>query len=148
MLNGKNFGQAIDTAIRLKLANGSAKSKADIARHFGIKPPSLADWVKKGSVAKDKLPELWRYFADVAGPAHWGLSSGEWPSELSETRSDECTSTTETKAIPTAKVTKRDLQINAINKLLITIADEGLAVVLDKAEEMQRKYPIESRKQA
>lgn len=67
----------------MKLASGSVRTKAEVARHFGMQPPSLADWVKKGSVAKDKLPELWRYFSDVAGPDHWGLSPEEWPSGLS-----------------------------------------------------------------
>ena len=84
MLKGKDFGKAIGEAIDLKLKNGSVASKADIARHFGMKPPSLSDWVKKGSVAKDKLPELWRYFSDVVGPAHWDLTPQEWPAGLSE----------------------------------------------------------------
>ena len=83
MLKSKDFGAAISEAIQRKLDSGSAKSKAEIARHFGMQPPSLSDWVKKGSVAKDKLPELWRYFSDVAGPDHWGLSASEWPSGLS-----------------------------------------------------------------
>jgi hypothetical protein len=82
MLKGKDFGAAIAAAIEKKLANGSVKSKAAIARHFEMKPSSLADWVKKGSVSKDKLPELWRYFSDVAGPKHWGMTEDEWPSGL------------------------------------------------------------------
>lgn len=140
MLNGKEFGQAIDTAIRLKLENRSAKSKAEIARHFKIKPPSLADWVKKGSVAKDKLPEVWRYFSDVAGPAHWGMSPGEWPAELT------ISPTVTPKTVPV--LSKREANIKAITDLLQAMTDEGLAVILDKAEEMQRKYPVESRKRA
>lgn len=82
MLKGKDFGAAIGEAIKLKLERGSVASKAEIARHFGMKPPSLSDWVKKGSVAKDKLPELWRYFADVVGADHWNLSPEEWPAGL------------------------------------------------------------------
>ena len=46
------------------------------------------DWVKKGSVSKDKLPDLWRYFSDVVGPSHWGLSSSEWPSGLTQKASE------------------------------------------------------------
>lgn len=84
MLKGKDFGEAIGKAIDLKLRKGSAASKAEIARHFGMKPPSLSDWVKKGSVAKDKLPELWRYFSDVVGPAHWDLTPDEWPAGLTD----------------------------------------------------------------
>lgn len=84
MLKGKDFGEAIGKAIDLKLRKGFAASKAEIARHFGMKPPSLSDWVKKGSVAKDKLPELWRYFSDVVGPAHWDLTPDEWPAGLTD----------------------------------------------------------------
>jgi len=85
MLKGKEFGQAIGKAIDLKLKSGSADSKAAIARHFKMQPPSLADWVKKGAVSKDKLPELWRYFSDVVGPEHWGLTKSEWPAGLTDT---------------------------------------------------------------
>ncbi|MFC0257551.1 LexA family transcriptional repressor [Achromobacter marplatensis] len=77
MLNGKDLGAAIKTAIELKLASGGAVSQAAIARHFNVKPPSIHDWIKKGSISKDKLPELWRYFSDVVGPEHWGLKA--WP---------------------------------------------------------------------
>jgi len=77
MLNGTELGQAIDRAIKKKVSSGSIKSKSDVARHFRIKTPSVYDWIKKGSISKDKLPELWRYFSDVAGPEHWGLEA--WP---------------------------------------------------------------------
>lgn len=77
MLNGKELGQAIEAAYKMKKDTGVISSKADVARHFGIKTPSVYDWVKKGSISKDKLPELWAYFSDVAGPEHWGLS--DWP---------------------------------------------------------------------
>lgn len=84
MLKGRDFGAAIGVAIQKKIDARAVKSKADIARHFGMKPPSLSDWVKKGSVAKDKLPELWRYFSDVVGAEHWGMSDDEWPLGLSD----------------------------------------------------------------
>lgn len=73
MLSGKELGLAIEQAINKKLALGTARTKAEIARHFEIKPPSIHDWIKKGSISKDKLPELWKYFSDVVGPEHWGL---------------------------------------------------------------------------
>lgn len=82
MLKGIEFGMAIKKAIEMKILSGAARSKAEIARHFGVKPPSIADWEKKGSVSKDKLPELWRYFSDVVGPAHWGMRESEWPAGL------------------------------------------------------------------
>lgn len=73
MLNGKDLGRAIEQAINKKLSSGSVKSKTEIARHFNVKLPSIYDWIKKGSISKDKLPELWSYFSDVVGPEHWGL---------------------------------------------------------------------------
>ncbi|MGQ3092431.1 MAG: hypothetical protein ACT6RP_03185 [Roseateles sp.] len=50
-------------------------SKAKLAEDFGVKAPSVQDWVNKGTIDKAKLPKLWAYFADVAGPSHWGLAS-------------------------------------------------------------------------
>ncbi|HHH1259006.1 TPA: hypothetical protein ACPZRQ_003575 [Yersinia enterocolitica] len=73
MLSGKELGHAIELAINKKISSGAIKTKAEVARHFKIKPPSIHDWIKKGSISKDKLPELWNYFSDVAGPEHWGL---------------------------------------------------------------------------
>jgi len=73
MLSGKELGHAIEQAINRKISSGAVKTKAEIARHFKIKPPSIHDWIKKGSISKDKLPELWGYFSDVVGPEHWGL---------------------------------------------------------------------------
>ncbi len=81
MLKGEKLGQAIKQAIELKKASGAVKTKVEIANHFGVKPPSVADWEKKGSIAKDKLPELWRYFSDVVGPDHWGMA--DWPQTAS-----------------------------------------------------------------
>lgn len=77
MLNGKELGAAIKTAIQLKIDTGAIRSKADVAAHFGVKTPSIYDWIKKGSISKDKLPELWRYFSDVVTPSHWGLSQDQ-----------------------------------------------------------------------
>lgn len=73
MLKGKELGTAIEQAINLKIAKGVIVSKADVAKHFGIKTPSIYDWIKKGSISKDKLVKLWDYFSDVVGPEHWGV---------------------------------------------------------------------------
>lgn len=69
MLTGKKLGAALLTAIELK-----GVTKAEVARHFKVKPPSVQDWVKNGTISKDKLPAMWDYFAQVVGPEHWGLS--------------------------------------------------------------------------
>jgi len=75
MLNGKELGRAIEKAIDLKIESGAINSKADVARHFDIKAPSVHEWIKTGSISKDKLGKLWAYFSDVVGPDHWGLSN-------------------------------------------------------------------------
>lgn len=82
MLKGKDFGAAIGSAIQMKLDLGVVRSKAEIARHFKVTPPSVEDWINKGSIQKDRLPELWRFFSDVAGPEHWGMTPAEWPAGL------------------------------------------------------------------
>lgn len=79
MLKGQEFGAAIREAIKMKIASGAIRSQADVARHFSVKPPSVSDWIKKGSIEKSRLPELWRYFSDVAGPDHWGMQAKDWP---------------------------------------------------------------------
>lgn len=69
MLTGTELGAAIESA-RLK----KGISKRALALHFGVEPPSIQDWVKRGTIDKAKLPELWKFFSDVVGPAHWGLA--------------------------------------------------------------------------
>ena len=82
MLKGKELGAAIGRAIALKKANGTLRTKIEVAEHFGVKPPAISDWCTRGTISKDKLPELWKFFADVAGPDHWGMDESEWPAGL------------------------------------------------------------------
>lgn len=78
MYTGKQLGEAIRLAIEKKMARWPELRKRDIAQHFGIKEPSIADWIKKGSIQKEKLPKLWAYFADVVGMSHWGLTAEDF----------------------------------------------------------------------
>lgn len=71
MLTGQELGRAIGEAILRK-----GVSKTAVAKHFGIKGPSIYDWIKHGRVGKQHLNELVRYFSDVVGPEHWGLTPG------------------------------------------------------------------------
>lgn len=68
MLTGAELGKAIEAARQLK-----GVTKVAMAAHFGVRPPSIQDWVKRGTVDKAKLSALWEYFSDVVGPEHWGL---------------------------------------------------------------------------
>jgi hypothetical protein len=70
MLTGIELGQAIEAA-RLK----KGITKKALAEHFGVKPPTIQDWVNRGTISKEKLPGLWALFANVVGPEHWGLTA-------------------------------------------------------------------------
>ena len=70
MLTGSELGAAIESARKKK-----GVTKRALALAFGVSPPSVQDWVKRGTIDKDKLSKLWTYFSDVAGPEHWGLEA-------------------------------------------------------------------------
>lgn len=91
MLTGKELGDALRIAIERKssLMEGRGEGrllKKDIAAHFGVKPPSLQDWINFGRIGKQHLNELVAYFSDVVGPEHWGIerpgfTAARWKSE-------------------------------------------------------------------
>lgn len=85
MLNKEELGKAIASAIAKKKSIGAIKTQAEVAKHFNVKPPSINDWKARGTIDKSKIPELFRYFSDVVGPEHWGLTQDEWPTALSNT---------------------------------------------------------------
>lgn len=68
MLSGKELGDAIRTAMDAK-----GVKQGQVAEEFGIKQPSVSEWLKTGRVAKGHIAHLVRYFSDVVGPTHWGL---------------------------------------------------------------------------
>ncbi len=68
MLTGKELGDALADAIKKK-----GVSKAEVARHFGVTPPSVQDWIKFGRISKIHIQPLLTYFSDVVGPEHWGF---------------------------------------------------------------------------
>lgn len=70
MLTGKELGSAIDKAIKLK-----GVKKSEVAKEFGIKPPSVTSWIQTGRVAKEHLGKLIEYFSDVVQPSHFGMDS-------------------------------------------------------------------------
>ncbi|MCT6881990.1 MAG: hypothetical protein M3Z51_06445, partial [Snodgrassella alvi] len=72
MYTGKQLGDAIKTAIELK-----GVRKADVARAFAIKPPSVTSWIQTGRVDKAHIDKLVSYFADVVKPEHFGIGAFE-----------------------------------------------------------------------
>lgn len=76
MHTGKELGAAIAEAIRLK-----GVTKTAVADHFGIKGPSVYDWINHGRVSKKHLTAMFDYFSDVVGPEHWGIKDGSFSSQ-------------------------------------------------------------------
>jgi transcriptional regulator with XRE-family HTH domain len=76
-------GPAFGTAIRVALGHKGMTQK-ELARHFGVTPQSVQDWLKRGVVGKDKLFALLDLFRDVVGPEHWGLEA--YPPEIAALR--------------------------------------------------------------
>lgn len=72
MYTGKKLGEAIKSAIELK-----GVRKADVARAFSIKPPSVTSWIQTGRVDKAHIDKLVSYFADVVTPEHFGIGTFE-----------------------------------------------------------------------
>ena len=71
MLTGPKLGQALARAIKLKGVTQKA-----VAAEFGVKPPSVSDWISRGVIAKQHIDHMVEYFSDVVQPTHWGLSYG------------------------------------------------------------------------
>lgn len=140
MLKGKELGTAIGEAIRLKIASGSIVSKADVAKHFGIKTPSIYDWIKKGSISKDRLFALWSYFSDVVGPEHWGVQSGVYQAAINSPR--HVVSDNLAPIYQIVPKTKRQERIDDLINFANGIDDEGLAVLLFKAREIALEHPL------
>lgn len=70
MFTGEKLGRAIEKAICEK-----GVSKAEVARYFGIKPPSVTGWIKTGRVSKEHIGKLVEFFADVVSPEHFGIEN-------------------------------------------------------------------------
>lgn len=60
---------------RLKLRMQETKrSESEVARHFGVQPPSVYDWIKYGRIAKKHIPGLVALFG---GTLEWWLLGGD-----------------------------------------------------------------------
>lgn len=74
MHTGKTLASALASAIELK-----GVRQEDVAAAFGVKQPSVSDWLKHGRMHKKHLTRLVEYFGDVVGPEHWGMPSSWRP---------------------------------------------------------------------
>lgn len=68
MLTGKELGDALKSAMAEK-----GVKQADVAAAFGIRQPSVSEWLSTGRIGKKHIPKLIEYFSDAVGPDHWGL---------------------------------------------------------------------------
>lgn len=84
MLTGAALGAAIGEALEK-----AAISKAEIARRFNVKPPSVSGWIKTGRISKSNFEKLRRMLADVVSDHHWGFNGGiNHRHSLAQTRAD------------------------------------------------------------
>lgn len=79
MLTGKELGDALAVAIEKKSALQESRgegrlTKKAVADAFGVRPPSVQDWINFGRIGKQHLNKLVDFFSDVAEPSHWGIS--------------------------------------------------------------------------
>ena len=89
MLTGKELGAAIREAIRLK-----GVRRVEVADAFGVKPPSIQDWMNFGRIDKKHIEKLVAYFDDVVPASHWGfgdLSGGAFAAKVKPEPADETT---------------------------------------------------------
>lgn len=75
---------------------------------------------KKGSISKEKLPELWSYFSDVVGPEHWGLGD---------------------EIISRESLIERDPQVDIFSEKYMSASEEKRAVVDFVLLSSQEKLP-------
>ena len=116
MLTGPDLGSAIEAA-RLK----KGVTKKALAAHFGVAPPSIQDWVRRGTIDKAKLPGLWDYFSDVVGPAHWGLPSAQAPMSVAEQSPPRYAGPSLVEALPVVLARLRGLDDYSASKVLTAV---------------------------
>lgn len=74
---GRALADLLTRLVNAKIDKGAARSKSEIARALGIQNPSLYGWLETGRIARDRMPQVIRYFKDVSTPNDWGLE--DWP---------------------------------------------------------------------
>jgi hypothetical protein len=130
MLDKQHLAAAIREAVKLKIEKGIAASKAEIARHFGVAPSSLAEWEKFGTIQKTRIGDLVSYFSDVVQVEHWDIGADEAVFWLSANK----------KAAPT-KAHHRQL-VSDVCDIAKKIDDHGLKELIVFAECLAKSRPF------
>lgn len=128
MLTGKDLGRAIGDAIKRK-----GVSQAQVARHFGVKPPSISDWINRGTIRKDRIDELVGYFSDVVGPEHWGIGSYR---------------VKESRAACSVRPHHDRLMVQRLCELAEKIDDTGLTGLIEVAQCFVKTHPLRQKPKA
>lgn len=134
MLTGQELGAAIRAAIKKK-----GVTQVDVATHFDVKPPSVQDWLKRGTIAKEKLPLLWSYFGDVVGPEHWGLKASDIPSAQAKSASPDGANAT-----PSAQSVKNDSS-DVVIRQFETGGSMGRGIVLAEQPGVIKEWRVSER---
>ncbi len=135
MFTGEKLGAAIRHAIALK-----GVSQVAVANHFGVKPPSVQDWMRRGTIGKDKLPALWAYFGDVVGPEHWGMS----PSDLSQGPGALVASDQRSNVIPSAHSSQHEIS-DVVIRQFETGGSMGSGLVLAEQPGVIKEWRVSDR---
>lgn len=109
MLTGKELGDALKVAIEKKDV-----TKVAVADYFGVKPPSVQDWIKFGRIGKQHLNNLVAYFADVVPPSHWGMADAIFQNQDGSYTVVQAKS--EGHAFPDASTQSKDVQTSLVDR--------------------------------
>lgn len=98
---------------------------AQLARDFGVKPPSVYEWTKYGRIAKNRIPQLATYFGKSVA---WFLDApegaeGPAPSRASQNTKEEGLLLTTYRALP--KKSRDALMVVARALLMQEMAGQG-----------------------
>ena len=134
MLTGQALGEALEKAIALK-----GVSKAQLARDFGVRGPSVHDWIANGRIGKRHIDKLIAYFADVVPASHWGISE---PFGSAQTQSTSGVARFVTLPEDTARfVGAKPQHIAALQRIYAAVPDEAALTKLAQAVEAMQKSP-------
>lgn len=149
----ESLAKAITAVIQLLLDSGKFHTQKEIAEKLGMKPPSLSESKKRGTISKQRLYALMELARSVAGPAHWGIESDSVMAQALDIEHDAGQRATPLLALETppkldfryARAAKmadtRARQLDALVETVNAMSDTGMAELLNYAAYLLKKYP-------
>lgn len=120
MLTGPELGAALKAAMQLK----GGMSQTALANEFGVRQPSVSEWIKFGRISKSHIPKLIEFFSDVAGPDHWGIPISKDEFDLILAYRSLSTGKQQTVYLAVKEAAKREIEQNESFKSALTYDDE------------------------